>query len=340
MTVCFVGIEGGGSHSEARVLSVDGEVIGSSSGAGTNLYLEGLQETAVRFLQLMAQALRSAQLPADTVPVALGVSSSGCEVEDVKRQLREELLRQYDGKLGVCVVCSDTVGAVYTAFYDTGICLISGTGSNSLLVNPDGEVVRCGGWGYMIGDEGSAWWIANRAVKYIFDEDDNMAAPPYSTRVMRECIYQHFNVEDRSGMLRFMYVDFKKSFYSSLTVKLSSAASSGDSMCRHVFQEAGQCLGRHVAALAPSASPQLMNQPDGLSIVAVGGVFGSWEHMETSFIQAVSTTVKSFTLLWLRESLAMGAAYLAAKSAGFEQLVRDLDKNTTRLCAWKKKQLS
>nr|UEK51483.1 GluNk-like protein [Parasacculina yatsui] len=336
MSVYFVGIEGGGGHSEARILSANGQVLGSSSGPGTNLYLVGLQKTAARLLQLMTEALQSANLPADTRLTALGVSSSGCEVEDTRRDLRDELLRQYDGKLEVCVVSSDTVGAVATAFHGAGVCIISGTGSNSLLVNPDGSVVRCGGWGYMIGDEGSGWWIANRAVKYMFDEEDNMVTPPYSTKVLRQCIYQHFDVNDRFGMLQHIYMEFSKSFFSSLTAKLASAAVSGDSMCQHLFWEAGQCLGKHVAALAPRVSSQLKNHPDGLSIVAVGGVFGSWQFMESGFIQAVSTVVNAFNLLWLKESLALGAAYMAAKAAGFEQVAHDLDKNTVKLCSWKK----
>lgn len=80
-----------------------------------------------------------------------------------------------------------------------GIVLIAGTGSNCLLVNPDGSEGRCGGWGHMLGDEGSAWWIAHKAIKICMDDQDNFAKAPFKTSYVWDLIINHFQIGSRLG---------------------------------------------------------------------------------------------------------------------------------------------
>ena len=51
-----------------------------------------------------------------------------------------------------------------------GIVLISGTGSNCMLINPNGESYRCGGWGDLLGDEGSGTCTLKAVLVSIFSK--------------------------------------------------------------------------------------------------------------------------------------------------------------------------
>lgn len=82
-----------------------------------------------------------------------GLTLSGCEEETTNRQIVETLLEKYPQSSKDYVIGSDTLGSLRTGM-QSGIVLIAGTGSNALLLNPDGTTHSCGGWGYMIGDEG------------------------------------------------------------------------------------------------------------------------------------------------------------------------------------------
>ncbi len=99
--------------------------------------------------------------------------------------------------------------------------IISGTGSNCVLLNPQSNsktdtitTYSAGGWGSLLGDEGSgetmrlrliakylsrissfkAYWIAQRAIKYLVDVTDNFIVPDEDVDHLRDLVFGHFNV--------------------------------------------------------------------------------------------------------------------------------------------------
>lgn len=82
------------------------------------------------------------------------MSLSGCE-EETNNLLVNTLFEEYPDAASDYIVGSDTLGSLRTALSSGGIVLIAGTGSNALLINPDGRTFGCGGWGHVMGDEGS-----------------------------------------------------------------------------------------------------------------------------------------------------------------------------------------
>lgn len=156
-----------------------------------------MEECQRRLADLVKQCKMKGNLDPNLPLLSLGMTLSGCEQQESNNVLKQGMIEKYPEVAENYFVGSDTLGAVAVAHEDGGLVLIAGTGSNALLINPDSTEKRCGGWGYLIGDEGSAFWIAKLAVKICFDEQDNVIVPPHSTKFLWDNIKSHFNVSDR-----------------------------------------------------------------------------------------------------------------------------------------------
>lgn len=84
-----------------------------------------------------------------------GVSISGCEQYMAQQRIKEQLTSCHPSISKFHYVNTDIYGPLTAAFPNGGMILISGTGSCCQLFNPDNTVYRCGGWGHVLGDEGS-----------------------------------------------------------------------------------------------------------------------------------------------------------------------------------------
>ncbi len=77
-----------------------------------------------------------------------------------------------------------------------------GTGSNCRLHNPNGTSWGVGGWGHLIGDYGSAYWVAQRAITRVIEHDENYTLSVHDTSRAKQVIFEYFNV--RSSMIQFL----------------------------------------------------------------------------------------------------------------------------------------
>jgi len=325
------GIEGGGTRANVSIINVDNsEVLATVHKEGsTNLYHVGMDESCHRLQQLVKDALNKAGLDESITLEALGLSLSGCEVKETIEELKKRIQELYPNLSKKYVVESDTVGTLATAS-DSGMVLIAGTGSNALLNNPDGTTGRCGGWGHMLGDEGAAYYVAMRAVKMYLDSVDNMIEPPHDITKVKNAILSYFNIEDHFGILAYAYDNFTKSNFAGLCSKIAEEANNGDELSKWLFTENGRWLAKHVIALIPKMSAELLS--NGLPIVSVGSVWKSWTLMEKGFMEELRNNskgqLKCISLIQLKVPMSVGACYLAAKEAKLK-INKRYDDNST-----------
>ncbi|XP_068709146.1 N-acetyl-D-glucosamine kinase-like [Montipora foliosa] len=325
----FGGIEGGGTGSTAIILSNEGKVVGRSSGFGTNHWLIGLDECLHRVNVMVEEAKRTAAIDVCKPLASLGLSLSGLEKEEIQQQAVSIMKSKYPNCSNKYHMCCDTVGAIATSSDKGGVVLISGTGSNCQMLMPSGKTVNCGGWGHLMGDEGSAYWISHKAIKTVFDVEDGLVPSPFDVTYVKKRFFEHFKIDNFYGMLDHLYAKFDKAHVAGLCKALAvGAAEDKDLLCLHLFNQAGEVLGTHVRAVIQHMDDEcqevLLNSDKGLRITCVGAVWQSWELLRDGFIAGIkgssdntAVQVKRFSLVKLRESSAVGAAALGAKCAHY-----------------------
>ncbi|XP_036364615.1 N-acetyl-D-glucosamine kinase isoform X2 [Octopus sinensis] len=218
--VYFAGIEGGATQSKAILLDANGKILAEADGPGTNQYLIGLDECLKRVECMISELKEKAGLKPDLKLKSLGLSLSGGDELEIQQELKSRFTKNYSHLSEGLYCCSDTECAFYTVSDKGGVILIAGTGSNCQLINSDGSQHRCGGWGHLIGDEGSAYWISLLAIKTIYDHEDNFVLCPYDISYTKEAIFRHFKISNKAQLLDYLYPKFEKANIARLCLEI------------------------------------------------------------------------------------------------------------------------
>jgi N-acetylglucosamine kinase len=268
----FLGIDGGQTATKSILADASGRVLGTGQG-GPAIHLKdgATREHARRALyEAIHQALEQAGLP-DTTEIEsafLGFSGvSGPEAPAAKTYC--EVVQEQFAVRSI-FIDHDALTALAGAIPSmNGVVAIAGTGSIAFAMNASGASARAGGWGYLLGDPGSAYEIGRQALAAVALAHDG-AGP---ATMLSSLLLQAVNIQSAAEITQVVYRDTSpKLRIASVCPIVATAAASGDLVALSIFDEAGRGLGRMACAAARKLKP-----PASFTFSGVGGVFGSGE---------------------------------------------------------------
>lgn len=190
----YVGVDGGGSKTRALVGDVDGRVLGSGGSKSSNLHSVGFDAATAAVLAAVNEAVfRAGGAHVSVAAAVFGLA--GLDREEDRARVDAWLVAQ--GLASRHRVVQDThivlAAAAETASPSPralpwGIALICGTGTVCHGVARSGAHVRAGGFGYLLGDEGSGYDLAVRALRLATLTADGRA----DAHALLETAFSHF----------------------------------------------------------------------------------------------------------------------------------------------------
>ena len=255
-----LGIDVGGSKTVCLLADELGAVRAEVRGPGANLQAAGELQVEKIVHRVMEEALVDRERPA---VVCVGIA--GVDRDDDSRVVAA-IMRRISPGSRIVVVNDALIALVAAAGESPGIVIVAGTGSIAYGRNDRGLAARAGGWGHMIGDEGSGYWIGRQALAAAVREVDGRG--PRTT--LTEDVLAHFGVTDAAGLVAIVYNrEVPRANVATLGPIVQRARDRGDAVAMQILESAADEL----SLAAASVAARLEMRGDAFPFVLAGSMF-------------------------------------------------------------------
>jgi N-acetylglucosamine kinase-like BadF-type ATPase len=308
----LLAIDGGQTSTKALVARLDGTVIGSGRGsASDHFHIEGGIEKNRRAIHgAIRAALEDANASADQVAsIALGLT--GCPPEGEPRRpvydIVDEIVRPEQIWIGADYITNLTGASAG----GPGVVLVAGGGAISYGITSDGREALAGGFGYLLGDEGSAFKIGVAAIAAASKANDRRG----EATALEQMVCDYFEIDNIRQVTRIVYkAGFQRDRISLLTPLVAKAAADGDRIARKILHDAGTSI----AEMAVGIARQLFQPDEPVNIYYTGGVFNIGEPIFSAMRDVLNGAIPHWTLHDPRFQPAVGGLILAARGLGID----------------------
>jgi len=261
----FLGVDGGQSGTVAAIGDETGHVLGEGE-AGPSNHAAGAEGRA-KLERALRESLSQAAAQAGLDAAALEFESA-CFGMSGGPEGKHAILSALVRAARLRVTTDAAVALAGATASGLGVVIIAGTGSMALGRNAEGRHARAGGWGYVFGDEGSAFDMVRHAARAALRMEEGWGP---ATSLRAALLDATGSVDSNQMLHRFYAPEWERSRIAALAPLVDRAAGEADAVALHIVNQAAQEL----AQLAAAVRGQLWKPGEVVEMAYSGGVFQS-----------------------------------------------------------------
>ncbi|MGH1396819.1 MAG: N-acetylglucosamine kinase [Trichormus sp.] len=310
-----LGIDGGGSKTVCILMDEQHQIIGRGEAGAANYQSIGkaaaCKSIAAAIYQAANEALKlTTSITITSICLGLAGVSRAADIEIVKSivielQNDQSLPIIWDLPPSNIIICNDALIALVGGIgHPQGIVVAVGTGSIVFGRNAEGETKRVGGWGYILGDEGSAYQIAIAGMQAALKAYDGRIK---YTRLVED-FSQHLSLTSIEDLIAVIYRGgWGVKEIAALAPIVDLAAACDDEVANNIIDDAVQEL-----VTATSTVIASIFKPNSVfEIVTTGSVWHGKAEIQQRFKISMINKYPQVNIIFPRHEPAYGAGLLA-----------------------------
>lgn len=289
-----VGVDAGGTSTTAAAYEYESGALLAEGAAGYGNVISGTEDA----LEHLKDAVRGAVSKLEGECVLILVGAAGAVSGGLNRMIEDSLGKEFG-----CPVkaVSDARLALEGSLQGRdGVLLISGTGS-AVQVRKGAEQQLIGGWGYLVGDEGSGYGLVAQAVREM-TRDVDYGNPE---RPVSKAVREFYGAEDARAVIKFLHSHMKGDIAAAAPV-IVACADAGDPDARALLTRAGEELAKLVVCAA-----RRMKLEPGFPLALQGSVVKKVPQVRERMLSAIREAGVQCELVTVDAPLTKGAWYYA-----------------------------
>jgi len=305
----IIGVDGGGTKTIAVIADIYGNILGLGISEGSNYHTVGLENAIKAIENSLKKAILQAQLYTNKIKYAcFGLAGSGRQTDynilfsALKGLMSSEnFLLKHDAQIALAgaTICQ------------TGIIVIAGTGTMAFGIEQSGREERSSGWGYLIGDEGSAYYIGHQALSSACKAFDGRG----KYTLLLGGIMNYLGLNDFTDIIKKIYKEkISTQDIASIAQIVSQYAKIGDEIAIEILKDSAFEL----ALSAISVIKKLDIGNDNPLIAVSGSVFNAGDLILKDFEKFIKSSYPSAKIIRPYFKPVVGALLLSYKSLEVE----------------------